>query len=57
MIRTPCFHCRGTGSIPDQGTEISYAVQYGQTIKINEYIDVKVLVTQSCPTLRKPCTV
>ena len=52
MIRTPCFHCRGTGLVPGQGTKISHAAQYGQMIKINKYIDVKVLVTQACPTLQ-----
>ena len=34
VVRTLCFHCRGTGSIPDLGTKIPHAAQYGQKITI-----------------------
>ena len=30
VVRTPCFHCRGLGSIPAWGTKISQTTQYGQ---------------------------
>ena len=30
MIRTPCFQCRGPGSVPGWGTKISQAVLHDQ---------------------------
>lgn len=27
VVKTLCFHCRGTGSIPGQGTKIPHTVQ------------------------------
>ena len=30
VVRTLCFHCRGTGSIPGQGTKILHAMQQGK---------------------------
>ena len=30
VVRTPRFHCRGTGSIPGPGTKIPYAARRGQ---------------------------
>ena len=33
MVRTPCFHCCGLGSIPGLGTEIPQAVWHGQKRK------------------------
>ena len=28
VVKTPCFQCRGVGSIPGQGTKIPHAMQY-----------------------------
>ena len=36
VVRTPCFHCGGVGSIPGQGTKIPQAVQCGQKTKTNK---------------------
>ena len=33
VVRTQCFHCRGPGSIPGQGTKIPKAVLQGQKNK------------------------
>ena len=33
VIRTPCFHCPGPGSIPGLGTKILQVMQYGQKNK------------------------
>ena len=38
MVKTPCCHCGGTGSVPSQGTKIPHAVWHGQKkkkIKLN----------------------
>ena len=35
MVRTPCFHCRGPGSIPGRGTKIPQATQCGHPLKKN----------------------
>ena len=32
VVRTQCFHCKGPGSIPGQGTKILQAVWTGQKI-------------------------
>ena len=37
-VNTPCFHWRGTGSIPGQGTKIPYAVQCKQKVQTNKKI-------------------
>ena len=29
MVKTPCFQCRGLGSVPGRGTENPRAVQHG----------------------------
>ena len=34
VVKTPCFHCRGTGSIPGWGTKILCAAQHDQNTKI-----------------------
>ena len=36
MVRTQCFHCRGLGSIPGQGTENSanYMVQLEKKVLV-----------------------
>jgi len=33
VVKTPCFHSRGMGLIPGQGTKIPHTVQHGQTLK------------------------
>ena len=33
VIRTPCVHCPGPGSIPGLGTKILQVMQYGQKNK------------------------
>ena len=33
VVRAPCFHCRGTGSIPGRGTKIPQAEQHGKKKK------------------------
>ena len=35
VVMIPCFHCRGVGSIPGQGTKIPNAKQYSQKKKKN----------------------
>ena len=30
MVKTPCFHCRGRGSIPGRGTKIPHATWRSQ---------------------------
>ena len=33
MVKTPCFHCRGTGSVPGRGTKILHATWCGKKKK------------------------
>ena len=33
VVKTPCFQCRGTGSIPGLGTKIPHAMLRGQKKK------------------------
>ena len=33
VVKNQCFHCRGTGSIPGQGTKVPQAVQCSQKKK------------------------
>ena len=33
VVKTPCFDCRGMGSIPGQGTKILRAARHGQKKK------------------------
>ena len=35
MVKTPCFQCRGLGSIPGPGTENPHAVQHGEKKKVS----------------------
>ena len=33
VVKTPCFHCRGSGAIPDRGTTIPHATLHSQKEK------------------------
>ena len=33
VVMNPCFHCKGIGSIPGQGTNILHGTQCGQKVK------------------------
>ena len=33
VVKTPCPHCRGTGSIPGRGTKIPHAARHGKKKK------------------------
>jgi len=38
VVKTPRFHCRGTGSVPGQGTKLLHVPQHSQkqtNIKLN----------------------
>ena len=43
VVRAPCFHCEGPGSIPGQGTKILQAARCGQKKKksthVGEYVE------------------
>ena len=53
MFRILGFHCRGLGSIPGQGTEISQAMQCSQKKKKREKNSFYVL-KKNCIILRIP---
>lgn len=38
MVKTPRFHCRGAGLIPDWGTKILRAMQCDQKKKVNSAV-------------------
>ena len=41
MVKTLCFHCRGTRLILGQGTKILYAVQHDQKKKKTQSISLQ----------------
>lgn len=53
VIRTPCFQCRGPGSVPDWGTKISQASRCSQT-KTKICVCVSVVCVNQLLTVRLP---
>ena len=51
MVKTLCCQCRGTGSIPGQGTKISHSMWCGQKTKKEEEErkDKKEIITSRTP--------
>ena len=39
--RTPCFHCRGPGLIPGQGTKVPHDVWHGQKKKKKKRVKLR----------------
>ena len=52
VVKTPCFHCRGIGSVPGQGTKILHAMWPAHTQETKgemtyKWVQVRVVATFS----------
>ena len=53
VVRTPCCHCRGPGSIPGQGTEVLQALQHSQKKRKGGQRDLESDQESRCSTKAK----
>ena len=44
VVKTPCLHCRGQGSIPGRGAKIPHAAECDQKIKTKNEETKKTLI-------------